>query len=163
MNLKPLTDADRVEMEHVKLACQGIAADKGASIAAGLAGVSPGVWSHYASLDHNHLDKNLPLWRAIRIQQRSGRDDFTRLLAERCESAAPVQDTPRELLTAQLVLLAETTAATEAAMADGTLTEAERLHLATLTEKLCACAAKLHARVVEQPTNVTELYTRSAL
>lgn len=161
---KPLTVEERAEVEHVKLVCQAVAAEKTTDLVIRAAHVSPGVWSHYASTDDQHLDKNLPFWRAVLIQRATGRDDFTRLLAERSKAAEPELATPRALLTAQLVLLAETTAATEAALADGQLTETERLHLAGLTEKLCANASRLHARVVAQPTNVTELYaSRSAL
>ena len=138
--------------ELVKLACQKISEDKRAKVAASFAGVSESVWSHYGGLDH--MNKNLPMWRALLIQQRSGRSDFSRLLDQVTSTGATDDMDPRRIAGSALTLLAALTTGLNEALDDDELTEAERRQLMPIADRLCDEGARLKARL---SANVTIL------
>ncbi len=128
----------------VKLACQRLGEGGRSKIAAAAAGVSEGRWSHFAGMDH--MDKNLPVWRAILIEQRLGSDCFRRLFAD----ADVTPDTgacPRRLALNALTTLATLTAGLNDALEDDDLNETERRELATIADRLCAEGAAIKNRL----------------
>ncbi len=131
--------------ELVKLACQKLGEDKRTKVAAQSAGVSEGRWSHYSSLDH--MDKHLPLWRALLIQQRTGRRDFSDLFEHVTPDSEPSRVDPRRIAGNALTLLAALTNGLNEALEDDDLTEAERRELMPLADRLCDTGAQLRERL----------------
>lgn len=127
----------------VKLACQRLGEGGRTKIAAAAAGVSEGRWSHFAGMDH--LDKNLPVWRAVLIEQRLGSDCFRRLFAD--ADVSPADTCPRKLALNALGTLATLTAGLNDALEDDDLNETERRELATIADRLCAEGAAIKNRL----------------
>lgn len=138
--------------ELVKVACQKLGEDKRAKVAAALADVSESVWSHYGSL--GHMNRHLPLWRALLIQQRSGRTDFSRLFDQVTPGAQVDLTDPRRIAGNALTLLAALTTGLNEALEDDELSEAERRELMPIADRLCDEGARLKTRLA---TNVTPM------
>ena len=128
----------------VKLACQRLGEGGRTKIAAAAAGVSEGRWSHFAGMVH--LDKNLPVWRAVLIEQRLGSDCFRRLFAD-ADVSTGADTCPRKLALNALGTLATLTAGLNDALEDDDLNETERRELATIADRLCAEGAAIKNRL----------------
>lgn len=143
---------DEAVQSLTKIACQKLSEEKGSKVAAAFAGVSEGRWSHYASLDH--MDKHLPLWRALMIQQRSGREDFAKLFTQVGAVGGEVTCHPQTITGNCLMLIATMTTALNEALEDDQITENERRELLKIADRLCDEGARLKARL---STNVRQL------
>lgn len=140
--------------ELVKIAVQKLSEDKGARAAAAAAGVSEGRWSHYGSLEHPR--EQLPLWRALMLEQRLGRDDFTALMTQGAGQAADTSD-PRKIAGNALSILAALTNGLNEALEHDMLTETERRELMPLADRLADTGARIKQRLVGGLDNVTSL------
>lgn len=128
----------------VKLACQRLGEGGRTKIAAAAAGVSEGRWSHFAGMDH--LDKNLPVWRAVLIEQRLGSNCFRRLFAD-ADVATGADTCPRKLALNALATITQLTTGLHDALEDDDLNETERRELATIADRLCAEGAAIKNRL----------------
>ena len=139
----------------VKSACRDIAeALPGRhKTAAHLAGVSPGVWSNYCSTDNpEHVDCTIPVHRALRLQERTGRRDLADLFAAEPAALDAVDVHPRKAACDALQTMAGAIASIEAAYADGELTAREQqaclAQLASLAARVATLQAGMaHARI----------------
>lgn len=138
--------------ELVKITVQKLSEDKGAKVAAKAAGVSEGRWSHYGSMEHPR--EQLPLWRALMLEQRLGRDDFTALMGQGAGKANDTVD-PRKIAGNALSILAALTNGLNEALDDDQLTENERRELMPLADRLADAGAHIKQRLVG--SNVTSL------
>lgn len=138
--------------ELVKITVQKIAEDKGAKVAAKAAGVSEGRWSHYGSLEHPR--EQLPFWRALMLEQRLGRNDFSALMGQGVGKSSDGSD-PRKIAGNALSILAALTNGLNEALDDDELTENERRELLPLADRLADAGAHIKQRLVSN--NVTSL------
>lgn len=136
----------------VKSACRDLAEQTrgGHKVAAHLAGVAPSVWSDYCSLGAPNC--TIPLHRAMRLQERTGRRDFTDLMAAEPVEVAANADHPRKAACDALQTMASAIANIEAAYADGELTAREQqsclAQLASLAARVSALQSGMaHARI----------------
>ena len=134
-----------------KSACRDLADSLpgGHKVAAAMAGVAPSVWSDYCSLTKPEC--SIPLHRAMRLQERTGRRDFSDLLSS-ATADTTTEATPRAAACSALQTMAAAFAKIEAAYADDVLTPREQqeclAELATLQARVATLQSSLaHARI----------------
>lgn len=138
--------------ELVKITVQKLSEDKSAKVAANAAGVSEGRWSHYGSLEHPR--EQLPFWRALMLEQRLSRNDFSALMGQGVGKSSDGSD-PRKIAGNALSILAALTNGLNEALDDDDLTESERRELLPLADRLADAGAHIKQRLAA--TNVTSL------
>lgn len=145
----------------IKAICHQLAEELGShKTVASLAGVAPSVWSDYCSFDKP--DTTIPLHRAMAIQEKTGRRDFTRALVDADGEQDARSGDPRILGASALETIARAEVVMALAFADGNITEAEKRELLAIAQRLVERAHDFAACIAGISTTASPCVTQPA-